>query len=226
MKKFLKLAVMLLFLAALMFAGRQLAKQASAAGKAEGNRKVVIDPGHGGRDPGKVGADDILEKDLNLMIAEKVAEELEESGVQAILTRTEDKELDQGEEGGRKLADMKARVALINEEAPDLAVSIHQNSYPDPSVRGVQVFYYSDSPEGERMALQMEGELDSLEETKIRESKANEDYYLLKHTEATTLIVECGFLSCPEELKLLTDEAYQQKLAAAISRGILACVGD
>lgn len=226
MKKFVKLAVMLVFLAALMFAGRQLAEQVSASGEAEGRKKVIIDPGHGGRDPGKVGAGEVLEKDLNLLVAEKIRKELEESGVQVVLTRTEDKELDQGEEGGRKLADMKARVALINEETPDLAVSIHQNSYSDPKVKGIQVFYYTDSLEGEKMALQMEKELASLEETKVRESKANDDYYLLKNVEAPTLIVECGFLSCPEELKLLTDETYQQKLASAIARGILACMGD
>lgn len=226
LKKFLKLAIMLAFLAALALAGREVARQASAAGTAEGKRKVVLDPGHGGRDPGKVGSGEILEKDLNLKIAEKVGEELEKADVQVIYTRTGDQELDPGEEGSRKLSDMKARVELINREAPDLAVSIHQNSYSDPTVKGIQVFYYTGSLEGEQMALQMEKEFESIEETQVRESKANRDYYLLKNTQVPTLIVECGFLSCPEELALLVDESYQQRLATAIAGGILACMGD
>lgn len=76
------------------------------------------------------------------------------------------------------------------------------------------------------MAQQMERVFAGLEKGQIRESKANGDYYLLKRTEVPTLIVECGFLSCPEELDLLTDESYQQELAHAIAEGILACVGD
>lgn len=226
LKKFLKLAVMLAFLAAMVLAGQEVSRQTSADGTVEGKRKVVLDPGHGGKDPGKVGIGEVLEKDLNLNIAQKVGEELEKLGVQVIFTRTQDKELDPGEEGGRKLADMKARVKLINKEAPDLAVSIHQNSYLDPTVRGIQVFYYTGSLEGEQMALQMEREFESLEETKVRKSKANDDYYLLKNTQVPTLIVECGFLSCPDEVAILTEEDYQRRLAAAIAGGILACMGD
>lgn len=176
-------------------------------------------PGEGGRrrDPGK-GSESAD--------CEKTGEELQKTGVQVIYTRTEDEELGEGEEGGRKLADMEARTELINRTRPDLTVSIHQNSYTDPSVRGIQVFYYSGSQEGEWMAQQMERVFAGVEKGQIRESKANGDYYLLKRTEVPTLIVECGFLSCPEELDLLTDESYQQELAHAIAEGILACVGD
>ena len=138
----------------------------------------------------------------NLQIAKKTGEELQKTGVQVIYTRTEDEELGEGEEGGRKLADMEARTELINRTRPDLTVSIHQNSYTDPSVRGIQVFYYSGSQEGEWMARQMERVFAGVEKGRIRESKANGDYYLLKRTEVPTLIVECGFLSCPEELDL------------------------
>ena len=186
---------------------------------------MVIDAGHGGKDPGKVGEGGILEKDLNLQIAKKNGRRTPENRCPGHLYRTEDEELEKGE-GGRKLADMEARTELINRTRPDLTVSIHQNSYTDPSVRGIQVFYYSGSQEGEWMARQMERVFAGVEKGQIRESKANGDYYLLKRTEVPTLIVECGFLSCPEELDLLTDESYQQELAHAIAEGILACVGD
>ncbi len=231
MQKIIRLALMLLLLAALALANTRLSEQTAESVQSstkadEKERKVVIDAGHGGKDPGKVGEGGILEKDLNLQIAKKAGEELQKTGVQVIYTRTEDEELGEGEEGGRKLADMEARTELINRTRPDLTVSIHQNSYTDPSVRGIQVFYYSGSQEGEWMARQMERVFAGVEKGRIRESKANGDYYLLKRTEVPTLIVECGFLSCPEELDLLTDESYQQELAHAIAEGILACVGD
>ena len=138
-----------------------------------------------------------------------------------------DEELGEGEEGGRKLADMEARTELINRTRPDLTVSIHQNSYPDPSVRGVQVFYYSRSEAGERMAALMEKAFrEGLpEETRVRDSKANEEYYLLRNTEVPAIILECGFLSCPEELSLLMDQDYQEQFCKAAARGILACMG-
>ena len=222
MQKIIRLALMLLLLAALALANTRLSEQTAESVQSstkadEKERKVVIDAGHGGKDPGKVGEGGILEKDLNLQIAKKTGEEHQKTGVQVIYTRTEDEELGEGEE---------ARTELINRTRPDLTVSIHQNSYTDPSVRGIQVFYYSGSQEGEWMARQMERVFAGVEKGRIRESKANGDYYLLKRTEVPTLIVECGFLSCPEELDLLTDESYQQELAHAIAEGILACVGD
>lgn len=251
MRKIITLAALCLFLAALLTANRWLTEKirsvseeagagegetvlaAAAGGKADagakGSGKVVLDAGHGGADPGKVSEEGVLEKDLNLVITRRLAKELEEAGVEVILTRTGDEEpgKDQAEAGSRKLADLKARTERINEEYPDLAVSIHQNSYPDPSVRGVQVFYYGRSEAGERMAVLMEKAFrEGLpEETRVRDSKANEEYYLLRNTEVPAIILECGFLSCPEELSLLMDQDYQEQFCKAAARGILACMG-
>ncbi len=99
----------------------------------------------------------ILENNLNLQIAKKTGEELQKTGVQVIYTRTEDEELGEGE-GGRQEACGYGGEDRTYEfgRRPDLTVSIHQNSYTDPSVRGIQVFYYSGSQEGEWMARQME----------------------------------------------------------------------
>lgn len=224
MRKILKLAGMLLLLAALTALGHNLREQVSSAKLEKGNGIVVIDAGHGGRDPGKVGVNDVLEKDINLSIAIKTAEELEKHHIQAVLTRTEDKEVQEGEEGSRKVQDMKARVAMINEIRPELAVSIHQNSYSDSSAGGLQIFYYTHSSEGEKMAQKMEQIFLSLADTKVRNSKANDTYYLLRRTEVPTLIIECGFLSNPDEAKKLALESYQQELAQAIADGIAACM--
>lgn len=120
---------------------------------------------------------------------------------------------------------MKERVRIINEEAPQLAVSIHQNSYQDAVVHGAQVFYYSGSSEGENAAKIMQNALLVIDEDNTRQAKANDTYYLLKRTEVPTIIVECGFLSNAEDAKNLCDEAYQDKVAEAIRDGILKIIG-
>lgn len=224
MRKVIKMAVLLLVLAGLAVLADNLREAAVSAKVEKGKGLVVIDAGHGGRDPGKVGVNGVLEKDINLSIAKKIEQELGEMGIQTIMTRTEDKEVEEGEEGSRKVQDMKARVERINESAPVLAVSIHQNSYSDSSVNGLQIFYYTHSSEGQKMAEKMEQYFQMLEDTKVRESKANDTYYLLRRTEVPTLIVECGFLSNPSEADRLADEEYQQELAHAAADGIASCM--
>ena len=103
---------------------------------------IVIDAGHGGLDPGKVGINNALEKDINLAIALKLERNLKENGINVVMTRTDDNGLYSESDSNKKVRDMKKRLSIIEEANPMLAVSIHQNSYPDPSVSGVQVFYY------------------------------------------------------------------------------------
>ena len=107
---------------------------------------------------------------------------------------------------------------------PQAAVCIHQNSYQDAQIHGAQVFYYSHSEEGKRMAEVMQKALLKADEENTRQAKANDTYYLLKRTEVPTIIVECGFLSNPEEAAKLVSPKYQEKLAEAIAEGILACM--
>ena len=102
---------------------------------------VVVDAGHGGSDPGKIGINGALEKDVNLKIAIKLKKLLEEQGVKVIMTREDENGI-----ADSKVEDLKKRVAIINEETPLLAVSIHQNSYQEESIHGAQVFYYKHSP--------------------------------------------------------------------------------
>lgn len=185
---------------------------------------VVLDAGHGGGDSGKVGEGNILEKDINLAIAKKVKVKLEESGIKAVMTREKDELLSGDAKDNKKIADLKNRVKIINEEKPQLAVSIHQNSYPDPDVKGAQVFYFSHSAEAKEAAETMQEALLACDPDNTRKAKGNETYYLLKRTEVPTIIVECGFLSSPEEAALLTKEDYQQKLSEAIVKGIQSCL--
>lgn len=185
------------------------------------SRVIVIDAGHGAEDPGKVGVSGELEKEINLQIAKKVQEKLEAEGITVVMTREDDKGFYGGTQPYKKLTDMKKRVALINETAPEVVVSIHQNSFSDGSVRGPQVFYYAESEQGEQFASVMQEELWNVDTEHKREIKANDNYYILKHTEVPTIIVECGFLSNYEEAKMLTEDSYQETVAQAIHSGII-----
>lgn len=182
---------------------------------------IIIDPGHGGRDPGKVGTSGTLEKELNLQISMLLKNLLEAQNVKVLMTREEDKDLSQTS-ANFKASDMKERVAFIQESHADLVISIHQNSYTEPEVYGAQCFYHTDSIEGKKLAAAIQNQIIvSTSQTKIRPIKENSDYYLLKHSPVPTIIVECGFLSCPDEEKLLLSEEYQHKMAWAIHLGIL-----
>lgn len=185
-------------------------------------RIVVVDAGHGGMDPGKVGINQALEKDINREIAEKLKIFLEAADVEVILTREGDDGLYEEDDGNKKITDMKARCRIIEESGADVVVSIHQNSYHEESVRGPQVFYYMHSEEGKKLAEAVQAEFTGLlgaENT--RTAKGNSDYYLFLHVKQPIVIAECGFLSNREEAERLTDGRYQEKVAWVIHLGIL-----
>ena len=220
LKRIMELLFALAVLAGLLFAGDKVRTYVSVQQENVRRNLVVLDPGHGGKDPGKVGADEELEKDINLAISLKVRKKLEEDGMEVVMTREEDVMLSDGDADNKKLEDLNSRIGIINEQQPAIAVSIHQNSYSDPAVRGAQVFYFTHSDKGKQAAEALQKELLEFDQENTRDIKANDTYYLLKKTEVPTVIVECGFLSCPGEAELLTDEAYQEELAGAIAKGI------
>ena len=215
----------LIVLCAAGFLGRQGAKLVSAAKEGQPAQhvcEVVIDVGHGGIDSGKVSADGILEKDVNLAIAKKLKVLLEQEDVAVTLTRDCDMGLYEESDSNKKVADLQNRCALIEKIEPDCTVSIHQNSYTSPEVKGAQVFYYGQSPEGEALAkLVQESLVTRVDPDNHRQAKANDTYYLLKRTVSPTIIVECGFLSCPQEAALLTQDDYQNRLVWAIHMGVM-----
>ena len=184
---------------------------------------VCIDSGHGGNDPGKIGVAGTKEKEVNLTIALKLKKHLERQNIRVIMTRTDDRNLADANATNEKISDMKQRVAKMNSEQPDAVISIHQNSYTDSSVKGAQVFYYEGSKEGKMLAeLLQKSLIDNVDPQNHRVAKANSGYYILKNTSAPTVIVECGFLSNPEEESLLISAAYQEKLVEALQKGICA----
>ena len=176
---------------------------------------IVIDPGHGGEDPGKVGVNDILEKDINLQISMKVRDLLEEVGITVVMTREDDKVPD------RKKEDLGERVKLINKTRPTLALCIHQNSYTTPDIFGAQVFYHTKTEEAEDIATMVQESMRAIDPNNKREIKENDTYYMLKFSEVPTIIVECGFLTNPTEAQKLTTEEYQEEVAFAICEGIV-----
>ena len=183
---------------------------------------VVIDAGHGGADPGKVGINGALEKDINLSIALLVEKYLEAQDIEVVMTRNGDEGLYREDSVNKKMEDLKNRLALIDTAEASIAVSIHQNSYTAEAVHGAQVFYYETSEEGKKAAEIMQSQLRTgVDMNNKREVKANTSYYLLKKSSVPTIIVECGFLSNGEEAEKLTQKEYQEKMAWNISLGIL-----
>ena len=188
---------------------------------------VVVDAGHGGDDPGKIGINGAPEKDINLQIAQKLKKYLEAEDVEVVLTRETEDGLYDAHASNKKVQDMKRRIEIIEKTDPVLTVSIHQNSYPEEYVHGAQVFYYTDSKEGEKLALCMQDALVAgLDPANHRKAKGNKTYYMLKKTDAVLVICECGFLSNPEEEALLNTKEYQKKVADALCDGVLTYLGE
>lgn len=191
--------------------------------RADRNRKlvVVIDAGHGGNDPGKIGVDGCREKDVNLQIALCLKAQLQARGVTVILTRDADACLATDGATNKKTSDMHNRVSIINQAGADYMISIHQNSYPEPSISGPQVFFYSSSEQSKQLATGIQEQLiQSLKPEKEREIKPGDELYILKNSACPAVIVECGFLSNPTECQSLQQPDYQQRIAATIARAV------
>ena len=183
---------------------------------------VCVDPGHGGTDPGKVGINGQLEKDINLAIAKKLKTYLEASDVTVVLTRDKDMGLYSSGDAHKKMADMRKRCQLIEEVKPDLVISIHQNSYHEEAIRGGQVYYYKTSVRGKKLAQILQERFDYvLGDANKRQAKANDNYYLLLHVKEPIIIAECGFLSNWEEAEKLETKEYQDRLAWTLHMGIM-----
>ena len=215
LRRKIELCMTLLLLVGMIIVSKKLSQLVTSENVQAKKVVVVIDAGHGGHDPGKVGVNDALEKDINLQIAEKVKKYLEKNEIEVVMTRKDDVMED------TKLEDMKKRVALINKTKPVITVSIHQNSYSDPNVKGAQVFFFTGSEVSKEAASLMQEELRKIDSENIRQIKGNNEFYMLKKTEVPTIIVECGFLSNPGEAEKLVSEEYQEQMAQAICSGIM-----
>ncbi len=198
-------------------------KQAERVTKEKNGFCVVIDPGHGGKDPGKVGVQGTLEKDVNLQIAKKLKRNLEVKGYEVYLTREEDVHL--GAVRFRKIADLNERCEIINncheKNQKSIMISIHQNSFEKENVSGAQCFYYHLSEKGKKLAEGIQNHLnEKINVGKEKKIKRNDNYYMLINSDCPGVIIECGFLSNPSEEEQLKGEEHQNLLSESISLGI------
>ncbi len=180
-------------------------------------RIVVIDPGHGFKDPG-TSYGKIYEKDINLNIALFLEKELGALGANVILTRDGDYDLSIPNASLRKRSDFNNRIKLINESNADMYLSIHLNYLSDASYYGPQVFYNKDN---EKLAKVMQKVMNEELKGKREIKKIPSDTYMYSKLNVPGILIECGFLSNGMERNKLITEKYQKKIAKSIAKGVL-----
>lgn len=188
---------------------------------------VVIDAGHGGGDAGVVGSKSgVSEAEINLLVAFTLKKQLEERGVRVVMTREKKSVLEDGI--GSKSDDFEKRKSIINDNSPDLVISIHQNKFPDSTRRGAQVFYNVSSEQGKSLATAIQTSLNNLNQEKVGRSFSalKGDYYILNCSPYPSCIVECGFLSNPNDEELLLNAEYRENLSALIVKGTFAYLDE
>lgn len=193
-----------------------------------GGMKIVVDPGHGGMDGG-ASVGEVVESDITLALGKELEKELKKLGAEVVMTRShaDDAVAEHNPKAtfptirARKLADLKLREEMIVNSDADLFISVHVNSIPDARWRGAQVFYHRDGHEGgAAIAKAIQGAIREHIGNTDREALAIKQVYLLKKATVPAVLVETGFLSNPEERKLLTSKDYQEQMAEAIADGI------
>lgn len=187
---------------------------------------ILIDAGHGGEDGGAIGVDGTLEKTVNLKIAERVYGLCRIAGIPASMTRTDDRLLydpNTDYQGKKKMLDLRTRLKMAEETSGSVLVSIHLNSFSQSQYSGLQVYYSPNNPLSARLAEKVQTNTQRLlQADNTREIKAADSaIYLLNRCTRPAVLIECGFLSNPDECQKFGDEGYLRELAAVIFSGIL-----
>jgi len=189
------------------------------------NKIIIIDPGHGGVDPGAVSRTGVTEDDINLRIALKLRKLIEQSGGVALMIREDDSGLysdGRTKIRDKKNEDLRTRHELINSSGADIFISVHLNSFPQSQYYGAQSFYQKGDEEGKKIAELIQDELiEVIKNKNIRKAKSIDTVYILKNKKMPGALVECGFLSNSQEEKLLQEDKYQEKIAWSIFMGIM-----
>lgn len=189
------------------------------------NKVIVLDAGHGKPDEGAQSSNGTTEAETNLKIAMKVQNLLEQSGATVILTRSDENaiyDLDSKTLKQKKISDIHNRVKIGNESSADIFVSIHLNKIPQNQYYGWQTFYKDGDEQSMNLAKNLQSNLnDSIQKENNRVAMKIDNIYIVKHVEIPISIVECGFLSNPEEEQLLLQDDYQNRLAWGIYNGIM-----
>ena len=188
-------------------------------------KTVIIDAGHGGEDCGAIGIDGVYEKDLNLSIATALGEEFGKHGYAVIYTRLDDRLLYTEEEniyGIRKISDLKNRCKIGAETPNALFVSIHMNSFSQPKYSGTHVYYSEKNDESYQIAMSVQSKIKAeLQPENNRIPKPGKGIYLLENLDNPAILIECGFLTNPDECKKLSEKEYQKQLSFSILCGII-----
>ncbi|MGO1712294.1 MAG: N-acetylmuramoyl-L-alanine amidase CwlD, partial [Senegalia sp. (in: firmicutes)] len=212
MRNLIVIPIIILAVSLYFYGERDIVKTASSPVM---DKIIVLDAGHGGFDPGAIGNSDKKEDDINLEITLKLRRLIEQGGGIAVLTRDIDKGLDTEKSKTyrqKKNEDLRNRKILINGSSPDVFISVHLNSFPQKKYYGAQTFYKKGSDESEELAKTIQKELKRiLDKNNERVPQERDTIYLIREAEAPSVLVECGFLSNPNEEKLLSNEEYQQK---------------
>lgn len=186
---------------------------------------IIIDAGHGGEDPGAVGVNGVLEKDLDLQIALEMGRMFEEKGYVVVYTRTDDRLLYTEEEnihGIRKISDLKNRCKVAARYPDAIFVSIHMNSFGSSKYSGLQVYYSEENEKSHSLADTIQNKVVSeLQNYNKRVTKPGKNIYVLENISNVAVLVECGFLTNEAECKKLSEKEYQKELSFSIVCGII-----
>lgn len=189
-------------------------------------RRIVVDAGHGGLDGGASSNDGVVEKDINLKIAKYLESYLTQGGAEVVMTRTNDISLHIDNNASvkqKKREDLLKRREIANSSGGDMLISIHLNKFTEPKYSGAQVFYETNFGESKTLATCVQNSLkNQLNKDNNRvEMKIDKSKLQFQNLSLPAIIVECGFLSNPDEAMLLNTPEYQQKVALSIYLGIL-----
>ena len=193
--------------------------------------RIVIDAGHGGEDGGAVGIGEIAEKDLNLSIALDLADMLRAAGFEVVLTREDDRLLYDPQsdyKGRKKQLDLAERLRIGESFDNAIFVSIHMNSFTDPKYSGLQVYFSPNNPTSEVLAESIQSAVADLLQPQNKRSvkKATSRIFILNEIKTPAVLVECAFLSNPDECKLIATPEYRKKLTFCIFSGICEFISE
>lgn len=183
---------------------------------------IVIDAGHGGIDGGATSCTGVLESTLNLQIAMRLNDLLQLLGMNTCMIRTTDTSIytEGNSIAAQKVSDLKERVRIVNETENSLLVSIHQNTFSDSRYGGAQVFYAPTEGSRELAGSLQTGFIASVNPNSNRKAKKADGVYLMEHIQSPGVLIECGFLSNPQEEAKLRDDTYQKQLCCVIASSL------
>lgn len=224
-KKLLILVILIIILIISIYTLRNNKETIQTVSLPVSGKTIVLDAGHGQPDSGAENSTGLTEESINLIITKKVQSLLEQSGCKVVLTRSDENgiyDLDSKTLREKKVSDIKNRVKIGNESSADAFISIHLNKIEQSQYYGWQTFFKTNNEKSEQLAKSIQQELNSsIQRENKREALKITGKYIIEHVEIPITIVECGFLSNPEEAELLQKDEYQSKLAWGIYNGIM-----